>query len=120
MAQVTGVDVVLHGLDAWAKGTRAAAVKAAHQIAELLEGYAKENHPWKDESGDTRASIKGQVWDEAEETILITLSAGMEYDVLLELAKSGKWAWLYPTLIANQEKIRYILKKEMSQVSVKR
>ncbi len=120
MSEVTGVDVVMRGLDAWAKGTRAAAVAAATEIAAMLETYAKGHHPWKPDTGQTDATTKGTVVDAQSDLIVIILSAGTEWSKFLELARAGKFAWLWPAVIENQERIRAILKKHLSEVSVKR
>ena len=108
---VTGGDIIIQGLEAWAAGTVAALQGCAQEIAELLEAYAKANHPWQNQTGDTEASITGQIADMTDEMIVIVVSAGMDYDVFLELAHEGKWAWLWPCLVACQDRIRQILNR---------
>ena len=79
---------------------------AMGEIAALLESYAKANHPWKDDTGATATSIRGFISEVTPITITATLSAGMEYDVFLELARDGKWAWLWPAIEANMDTIK--------------
>lgn len=110
---VEGVSAVISGLEGWVKGTQDNVVKAAFEIAMLLEAYAKDHHPWQDRTGDTRQSIQGTVAEISDEMVLILLSAGMNYDVFLELARGGKWAWLWPAVIANQRKILGILRRNL-------
>ena len=112
MSTEADVEAVLQKLSAWAVGTRRKAMNAAQEIAQLLEDYAREEHAWQDETGDTRASTRGEVIEAAEE-IAVRLSAGMPYDKFLELAHDGKWAWLWPAMIANEDRIMEILKRHL-------
>lgn len=111
--ELEGLDAILDGLDAFAEGLLQNAKGAAQEIADVLEAYAKANHPWKNDSGDTEASIMAQMLDDTEDLIIIALSAGMPYDVFLELAHDGKWAWLFPAIVANESKILSILKRRL-------
>jgi len=106
--QLEGLAVVFDHLELYAEGLRVNALLAAGEIAELLANYAKTHHPWKPETGATNVSTAGTVVDGGE-IIEIYLSAGMDYDVFLELAKKGKWSWLWPALEANKERLRKIL-----------
>ena len=96
-----GLDQVQRNLDLYYQGTLRKAAVAMEEIAKLLEGYAKVNHPWKDQTTNTATSIEGFISEATPLTITATLSAGMEYDVFLELARGGKWAWLWPAIEAN-------------------
>ena len=107
---ITGLDNVLRRLDIAAAGMRANALAAAQEIAALLETYAKQNHPWTPDTGATDASTRGTVID-AGDIITIVLSAGMDYDKFLELARGGKWAWLWPAVTDNADAIRDILRR---------
>lgn len=109
---VSGVDTVLQGLDAYVADLGVHVRKAADEIAQLLASYAKSHHLWKPKTGATDASILGTVVD-GDDIIEIYLSAGMDYDVFLELARDGKWSWLWPAVEANVDKIRAILLKRL-------
>mgnify|MGYP007112932799 CR=1 FL=1 len=104
--QLTGLDDVQRNLERYYQGTLKRAAIAMEEIAALLEGYAKANHPWKPKSGATDVSTKGFIAEATPLVITAVLSAGMEYDVFLELARSGKWAWLWPAVEANLDNIR--------------
>lgn len=84
---------------------------AAAEIAHTLEQYALNNHPWEIRSGETNETTRGRVVEFSAEVVRITLSAGMDYDVFLELARDGKWAWLWPAVMANVDTIKQILVK---------
>lgn len=119
LGQLEGMASVLDHLDLYAEGMKANALIAAGEIAALLEGYAKSHHKWGNPyskgytpTGATDVSTKGTVIDGGE-IIDIYLSAGMDYDVFLELARSGKWAWLWPALTANAGRIKAILVRRL-------
>lgn len=115
---MTGLDGVQARLDAWAENFMANLLAAAQDIADLLQAYAKYNHPWQNRSYDTFESIKGEVVEVTQEMILVSLHAGMTYDVFLETAHGGKWAWLWPTMMANIDAIREILKRRLGRSGV--
>src|SRR5690349_16103863 len=110
-AAISGLDTVTAGLEAVIEALRANVVTAAEEIAALLEAYAKANHPWKSETGATEASIRGVVVEASEELIVVVLSAGTSAAEFLELARAGRWAWLWPAVTANADAIRDILRR---------
>lgn len=115
--QVEGLSVVLDHLELYAEGLKASALIAAGEIAAVLEGYAKSHHPWKPKTGATDASTTGTVID-GNDVIDIYIAAGMDYDVFLELAHEGKWAWLWPAIEANLERIMQILVSRLGSAKV--
>jgi hypothetical protein len=84
---------------------------AAGEIASLLQGDARANHTWKPQTGNTDNSTLGQVVSVAAESIVVALSAGMSYDVFLELARNGQYAWLLPCILRNRTRILEIMGK---------
>lgn len=111
---VEGLDAVLRNLAAAERGFIQRASRAAAEIAAVLEAHAKTNHPWTRDTGATDASTIG-TWEAVRTDLIeIVLAAGMDYDVFLELARSGQWAWLWPTLEANRDEIMSILSRWMS------
>lgn len=106
---ITGIREVQRNLAALYAGQRAALAEAFKEIGALLLADALENHPWKDQTGDTRASMKAEIVKADVDEIVLSLSAGMDYDVFLELARDGKWAWLWPCMMRNQDRIIEIL-----------
>jgi hypothetical protein len=112
-AEVNGIDTVVGNLEIFAESLRQRAWEAADEIGFLLESYAKGDHPWKPETGATDASTRHDVVDAGGDIIEIYLSAGMDYDVFLELARGGKWAWLWPSVEANKDNIQKILVKRL-------
>lgn len=114
-----GMTVVLDHLDAYVEGLGTSAQAAAREIGQLLANYAKANHPWQDRTSNTNNSIMGtdsggaQEYAPGDGVIDIYLSAGMDYDIFLELAHEGKWAWLWPAIEANQGGMRQILVRHL-------
>lgn len=97
---------VERNLDKWYRGRLDAAVRAMEEIAVILEGYAKSNHPWKPDTGATDVSTRAFIAEATPKMITVVLSVGMAYDVFLELARDGKWAWLWPAVETNLDKIK--------------
>ncbi len=108
---IVGLGSVIDALNVKVEGLKVNALKAGNEIAQLLEVYAKQNHPWKDDTGDTRASIRGEIVEFTDQLVQIAVSAGMDYDVYLELYHNGRWSWLLPAVLANESKIMDIIKK---------
>jgi hypothetical protein len=109
MSYVTGVVEVQKNIAALYAGTRKNLVNGMREVCSLLEGYAKNNHPWTARTGNTDNSTDARIVSATIDEITAALTAGMDYDVFLELARSGRWAWLMPAIMANQDKIIEIL-----------
>jgi len=74
--------------------------------------YAKSNKPWEDRTGNATGAIglSGPGGAEvpvelANEIVTIYLTTGMDYGKWLELANSGKYAIILPTLEAHYNEI---------------
>ena len=91
---------------------------AGEEIASLLANHAKSNHPWMPRTGATDVSTKGTVIESTAEFVTIALTAGMTYDVFLELAHQGKWAWLGPTVEAVKPQMLQSLARHLAIVKV--
>lgn len=115
--QVQGVGDVQRHLEAYAEGLKSNALLAASEIAAVLKSYAIANHPWQVRTGDTNRTTQGTVID-AGSIIDIYVSAGMDYDVFLELSRNGKWAWLWPAIQANVDRIKRILESRLGSTRV--
>jgi hypothetical protein len=113
-----GLEQVERNLDLWYQGRLATLRRAMEEIAAVLEAYAKTNHPWTSRTSHTVQSIRGQIGEATRDYIKVYLSAGMDYDVFLELAREGKWAWLFPAVEANVDKIKQILASALKQAGV--
>ncbi len=106
---VTGTKEVQAKLEATLAAMLVKLKGAAVEICDLLKSVGVQNHPWQNRTGDTEASIDSQVVEEAVDHLVLALSAGMPYDVFVELARDGQWAWLWPAIQANQGAIMDIL-----------
>lgn len=63
------------------------------------EGWAKDNAPWTDRTGEARASIYGRGLKEGKDTIAGYIGIVVYYGVFLELAHQGKYRIVRPTLL---------------------
>ena len=114
MIDETGAGEVQRNMDRINRRLHEQALVAAREISLVLEGYAKTHHRWMRDTGMTDASTRGTVERVSEDIIRVILSAGMEYNVTLELARSGKWAWLWPAVEANRDQIRNIIRRRLT------
>lgn len=115
---VTGDQQVLANLEKWAQERQAAAVQAMQIVMAALEGWAKSEHAYTDRTANTTNSIRGEVAEASKEIVRGVLSAGMEYDVFLELARNGRWAFLWPTIVRHEQDIIKLLKARLGEGSV--
>lgn len=72
--------------------------------AGTMEGYSKSHAPWTDRTGHARQSLHGGVDERGDQQVLY-LSHGVEYGIWLELAHSGKYAIVRPTVDAHLSRI---------------
>lgn len=86
----------------------AAVLAASHEIAKLLEAYAKSHHPFQNRTGDTERTTTATV-QEIGGVIQIVLLSKTPYAQYLELARGGKWAWLRDAVTENKAAINAIL-----------
>lgn len=111
---IGGFREVERALDDFEREIHRKTVRAGDEIGHMLANYAKTNHPWTPRTGHTDQSTVGGVYKETREYVQVVLSAGMSYDVFLELAMSGRWSWLMPAVQANQRQIMSILERHLA------
>lgn len=117
---ISGLSDVFAGLDQYLQQFEDGVEDAADAIAAALEGYAKTHHLWGNPysegytpTGHTNQSTRATVFMRTREYAMIALSAGMDYDVFLELARKGKWAWLYPAVMDMSDEIGRIVAQKV-------
>lgn len=110
---ISGLSDVFAGLDTYLEKFEAGVEEAADAIAAALESYAKTHHLWIPRTGHTTNSTRATVFMRTREYAMIALSAGMDYDVMLELARQGKWAWLYPAVMDMSTEIGRIVAQKV-------
>lgn len=86
---------------------------AVEEVMVALEGWAKSEHLYTDRTSNTTVSIKGQVAEASALLVRGVLSAGMDYDIFLELARDGRWAFLWPTIEKHKDDILAIIEARM-------
>ena len=106
MPTLRGLDEVERNLDKWYQGRLHKARIAMEEICSILESYAKTNHPWRTQTGATIINIRAFIAEATPTALMGVLTAGMSYNVFLELAREGKWAWLWPAVEANLPMIK--------------
>lgn len=94
-----GIEVDVSSLDAGLDSLIASSVfrMYAETQAKNLEGYAKENRPWTDRTGDARKRLTAYVTD-IPNGYRINLAHGVDYGIWLELAMEKRFAILEPTV----------------------
>lgn len=81
-----------------------AAEKVGQNAAACMEGEAKRNAGWTDRTGLARQTIIGYSGWQGKK-LRMGVSGNMEYSVYLELAHEGRFAILWATVQANEQKI---------------
>ena len=109
--------VVIDGLELYVEGLKKNIEWAADVIAEKLTYYTRNTHPWVDDTWRTRQTTEATVVKDSDDLTLIILHSGMSYDVFLELAHDGKWAYLLPAIEANKGFILSVLAAAGARVS---
>ena len=65
--------------------------------AQKMESYAKQNRPWKDQTGNARQRLEGS-WEKDKDGYTLKIAHGVDYGVWLEFAHERKYAILLPTV----------------------
>lgn len=112
------LSIVIGNLNKFTSGVQEALHAAAEEIAELVETYAKTHHLWKPITGQTDATTRGEIIEETGQHILIALYAETEWTKFLELARGGRFAWLWPAMDANRTVILEIVRTHLSGVQI--
>lgn len=95
-----GLGPVLVNLGAWSEAKKiAVAAYSEMKAAPMMESYAKNNRPWKDQSGAARAGLKGGTKLQGDK-VIVYIAHSVSYGVHLELANDGSYAILDPTVQA--------------------
>lgn len=111
---MSGADNVIANLEAVVARMQKNAETAMAEVMVALEGWAKSEHAYTDDTGNLSQSIRGEVAEASAEIVRGVLSAGMSYGIFVELAHSGKWAFLLPTITRHQDDILKIIEARMS------
>lgn len=118
---VGGFREVERALDNFEAEIHRRTVAAGDEIGHYLANYAKTNHLWGNPysegytpTGHTDQSTQGGVYEQTREFVRVVLSAGMDYDVWLELAMSQRWSWLRPAVYASERQIMQILERHLA------
>lgn len=110
-----GLNNVLQNLDTVTDKMEASAKAAMETVTDALENWAKTEHTYTDRTSNLTNSIRGFVGEAMQQGVLTGyLTAGMEYGVFLELARSGKWAFLWPVIEKHQADILQLLSSGMA------
>lgn len=101
---------ILKGVEEWTDSLEQKALAAMEAVMTALENWAKTEHSYTDRTGNLTNSIRGFVESAIVNGVLTgTLTATMEYAVFVELARSGKWAFLQPTIERHEADILKLL-----------
>ncbi len=81
----------------------------ADYFAPVVEAYAKDHAPWKDETGNARQALHGFVEELGRDVVALYLAHGMDYGIFLERRWAGKYAIILPTLQAHYGEVAKML-----------
>jgi muconolactone delta-isomerase len=133
--QFSGLDTVIENLASYEADQINRVRLACIEIAHVLEQYAITHHEWRVRTQATNLTTRGTFDQPTEDLFEVVLSAGMEYNKYLELAgpqpggfaahlaglpheslvdySSGKYAWLWPAIMANADQILSIIQRHL-------
>lgn len=73
-------------------------IEFAETLAELAEGEAKRNAPWKDRTGEARRRLHARVERLNTGAARVVLGHGVDYGIWLEIKQAGRWGIVVKTL----------------------
>lgn len=83
----------------------------AAYFAPIVESEARSNAIWTDRTGNARQGLTGLVNDMSNTMVELYLTHKMSYGKWLEIANSGRYAIILPTLETNYDKIFKMLEQ---------
>jgi len=113
-----GMDKVFRNLDRYVDKMLGLIYMVAQNHAAEIEAFAKSTATWTDRTGHARQSLQGTAQQNEIATIL-RLAHGVEYGKWLELANSGKYAIVYPTIEADVESFLDDVKEAIRLMTVR-
>lgn len=85
--------------DAYAAAVHQNVVRLAERYTDKIETWMKQNAPWTDRTGQTRAALYSDVLDMTNEAVVLILGHGEEKPgIFLELANAGRYSVVFPAL----------------------
>ena len=110
MAWVVHPKKMAHALDKYGDRAWKAVEALAEFIAVKLQNEARQDAPWQDRTGNARSGLIGATTSEfAKKIVTIYLIHSVDYGVLLELARAGRYAIIAPTIERNLPEIKRML-----------
>jgi hypothetical protein len=95
---MSGSNIVIANLYKWATMKRAGIEGLSLTTAGNMQNYARQNRPWKDQTGNARAGLNGGYFWENPEILKMYIAHSMSYGPFLELAHDRKYQILEPTV----------------------
>jgi hypothetical protein len=86
-------------IDALSDGLLGRVASAMQDMAPYVLDHAQTNAPWSDRTGDARAGLDVEVYEEGG-VVVLDLFHTMDYGLWLEIIQSGRFATIMPTLEA--------------------
>lgn len=96
--RVTPTEAFVPGMAAYSAAIRRGVRAIADRYAAEIEAYMKDNAIWTDRTANARQTMATEVFQVTEDMVRIVLAHGMNYGIFLELAYSGKYAIIGPTI----------------------
>ena len=98
------------GFIAWCNDVELAQREMLNVLCEKLKEWAVEEHAWKPDRPHTEGTIDAFVVEVTSERMVVRLQADMDAGLWLELARGGKWAWLWPVIVNHEAEIQAIIR----------
>lgn len=90
-------DTLTPGMAGFAVAMHEGLEEIMEQMAEEVQGYAQQNAPWEDDTGDAREGLTAEAESSIGEAVII-LYHTVDYGIWLEVRNSGEYAIIIPTI----------------------
>jgi hypothetical protein len=88
---------IRRGLERYEKAVNDAIKGELKSTAEEMQGYARENAPWQDRTGNARRGLTGS-WGLNKYVYYVKLAHSVDYGVYLELSNEKRFEIIAPTM----------------------
>jgi hypothetical protein len=105
--------VLADGAQAYGRRVQDAIVATARIIEPRLEAHAKDTARWTDRTGNARAGLSTATVI-ASTLVEVFLFHTMDYGIFLEVAHAGKYAALYPSVVAVFPEVFDVLRSQLT------
>lgn len=88
----------------------------AREFAQLWEDYAKQTAPWDDRTGDARAGLTAEYYEDGGRAVGVVLYHTVDYGIWLEVRWGSKYAVILPSMEKMGPKLLNLMEGMMDRI----